>query len=81
VLGALAAAALVAVLGVWAWRLVPGAAVRLALALPRWSDLATPGVGWARLVTAALPALVVSAALLLLAVTVMLRRLTVAVAK
>jgi hypothetical protein len=81
ILGGLLVAALVAVLCLWALRLVPAAVVTLALSLPRWSNLVAAGNSWGRVLAAALPVLVLSAALLLASVGVMLRRLTTAPAK
>jgi hypothetical protein len=81
VLGGLLVAALVAVLALWALRLVPGALVTLALAVPRWSNLVAAGNSYGPVLTAALPVLVLSAAVLLAGVGVMLRRLTTISAK
>jgi hypothetical protein len=80
VLGALVVVALVAVLCAWALRLAPGALVSLAVALPRWSEL-LPGASWSRLLAAALPALGMTALMLLAGVAVLLRRLTAVPAK
>jgi len=80
VLAGLAVVALVAVLCVWALRLAPGALVSFAVALPRWSEL-LPGTSWSRLLAAALPAVGMTALVLLAGVAVLLRRLTAIPAK
>jgi len=81
VLVGLVVAALVVLLCLWALRLVPGAMVAVALSVPRWSNLVTAGNSYGPALAAAVPVVVVSAALLLGGVGVMLRRLTAATAK
>jgi hypothetical protein len=81
VLGGLVVAALVVLLCLWALRLVPGALVAVAVSVPRWSSLLTNGSSYGRVLAAALPVVVLSAALLLGGVGVMLRRLTTVPAK
>jgi hypothetical protein len=81
VLCCLLSAALVAVLCLWALRLVPGALVTVALSLPRWSSVVAGGNSLGRLLAAALPVLALSAAVLLGGVGMMLRRLTAVAAK
>jgi len=80
-LGGLLVAVLVVLLCLWGLRLFPGALISVTLALPRWSDLVSAGSGWSRVLVAAVPVLVLSAALLLGGVGVMLRRLTAVAAK
>jgi hypothetical protein len=81
ILGGLLVAAMVALFCLWALRLAPGVVVTLALSLPRWSNLMTEGNGWTRVLTSAVPVLVLSAALLLGGFAMMLRRLTTVAAK
>jgi hypothetical protein len=79
--GTLIALGLLAVLAFWIWRLTPGAATWVALALPRWPSVFSTGRSWVRVLAAAAPVLAVSAGLLLAAVAVVLRRLTAVTAK
>ena len=79
--GAAIVLALVAVRGFWLLRLVPGALVWLALALPQWSDTLSQGLGWSRVLVGVVPIMALAAATLLAAVGLVLRRLTTVVAK
>src|SRR4051812_30614264 len=79
--GGLMVLALVAVLCIWALQMLPGALIALALSVPRWPDLVSAGSSWSRLFGAAVPVLALSAAVLLIGVTALLRRLTTIAAK
>jgi hypothetical protein len=74
-------AVLVAVLVLWALRLMPGALVTVALSLPRWSSLVSASNSLGPVLAAMVPVLVLAATLALGGVGVMLRRLTMATAK
>jgi len=80
-LGSALVTVLVVLVALWALRLVPGALVTLAVSLPRWSEVLAAGNSWTRVLAAAIPVLVLGAALLLGGVGVMLRRLTAVTAK